>query len=107
MASHVGTTLNARSISLDELVGALGVELLSPLQTRKLFIPRSDKTDKNGRNAQPRYTQVHRGQQGILIRTYSKRGLPIRQEERGSSGDFLTPKPRTKRWGEWLAWLQH
>jgi hypothetical protein len=56
VASHVGTTLNARSISLDELVGALGVELLSPLQTRKLFIPRSDKTDKNGRNTQPRYT---------------------------------------------------
>jgi hypothetical protein len=38
------------------LVGAVGIEPSGPLQTRKLFILRSDKSDKNGRNAEPRYT---------------------------------------------------
>ncbi len=38
------------------LVGAVGIELSGPLQTRKLFILRSDKTHKNDRNAEVRYT---------------------------------------------------
>jgi hypothetical protein len=38
------------------LVGAVGIEPSSPLQTRKLFIPRSDKNYKIARNAELRYT---------------------------------------------------
>ena len=38
------------------LVGAVGIEPSSPVQTRKLFIPRSDKNYKNDRNAEVRYT---------------------------------------------------
>jgi hypothetical protein len=38
------------------LVGAVGIEPSGPLKARKLFIPRSDKSDKNGRNAEVRYT---------------------------------------------------
>ena len=38
------------------LVGAVGIEPSSPLQTRKLFILRSDKKYKNARNAEVRYT---------------------------------------------------
>jgi hypothetical protein len=38
------------------LVGAVGIEPLSPVQTRKLFILRSDKNPKNDRNAEVRYT---------------------------------------------------
>ena len=34
----------------------MGVERLSLLQARKLLIPRSDKTPKNDRNAEVRYT---------------------------------------------------
>jgi hypothetical protein len=37
------------------LVGAVGIEPSSPLATRKLLIPRLDKSDKNDRNAQPWY----------------------------------------------------
>jgi len=39
-----------------KLVPAGGVEPSEPLQTRKLFIPRPDKSDKTARNAEPRYT---------------------------------------------------
>jgi hypothetical protein len=38
------------------MVGAVGIEPSSPLQTRKLFILRSDKKYKNARNAEVRYT---------------------------------------------------
>ena len=38
------------------MVGAVGIEPSAPLKTRKLFIPRSDKTEKNDRNAEARYT---------------------------------------------------
>jgi hypothetical protein len=38
------------------LVGAVGIELSSPLQTRKLLILHSDKIYKNPRNAEARYT---------------------------------------------------
>jgi hypothetical protein len=34
----------------------VGFEPVGLLQTRKLFIPRADKFDKNARNAEPRYT---------------------------------------------------
>jgi len=34
----------------------VGIEPTRPLQTRKLFIPRSDKNDENARNAEVRYT---------------------------------------------------
>jgi transposase len=38
------------------LVAAVGIEPSSPLQVRKLFIPRSDKNYKNDGNAEMRYT---------------------------------------------------
>ena len=38
------------------LVEAVGIEPSSPLQTRKLFILRFDKTNKNDKNAEVRYT---------------------------------------------------
>ncbi len=38
------------------VVPAVGLEPSVPLKTRKLFIPRSDKTEKNDRNAEVRYT---------------------------------------------------
>ncbi len=34
----------------------VGIEPSSPVQIRKLFIPRSDKNYKNDRNAEVRYT---------------------------------------------------
>jgi hypothetical protein len=37
------------------LVGAVGIEPSSPLATRKLLIPRFDKSDKNDKSAQARY----------------------------------------------------
>src|SRR5258708_530481 len=38
------------------LVGAVGIEPSSPLQVRKLFMPRLDKNYKNDGNAEVRYT---------------------------------------------------
>jgi hypothetical protein len=38
------------------LVGAVGIELLRALKTRKLLILRNDKMEKNCKNAEPRYT---------------------------------------------------
>jgi hypothetical protein len=37
------------------LVGAVGIEPSVLLQTRNLFIPRSDESDKNARNDEVRY----------------------------------------------------
>jgi len=37
------------------LVGAVGIELLEALRTRKLLILRKGKEEKNRRNAEPRY----------------------------------------------------
>jgi hypothetical protein len=39
------------------LVGAVGIELLTALKTRKLLILRNRKREKNRKNAEPRYTQ--------------------------------------------------
>jgi hypothetical protein len=38
------------------MVPAEGIEPSRPVKERKLFILRSDKTGKNGRNAEVRYT---------------------------------------------------
>ena len=48
--------LASNPIRLD-LVGAVGIELLRALKTRKLFIVRSCKREKNRKNAEPRYTR--------------------------------------------------
>jgi hypothetical protein len=37
------------------LVGAVGIELLRALKTRKLLILRNSKREKNRKNAEPRY----------------------------------------------------
>jgi hypothetical protein len=45
-------------------VPAGGIEPSRPLKAHKLFILRSDKTDKNGRNAEVRYTA---GTRSLLV----------------------------------------
>ena len=48
------------------LVGAVGIEPSGPLQTRKLFIPRSHKSDKTDRNAETKYATGTRIRQGYV-----------------------------------------
>jgi len=43
--------------SKELLVTAVGIELLIVLKTRKLLMLRNGKTEKNHRNAEPRYTR--------------------------------------------------
>ena len=63
------------------LVGAVGIEPSSPLQTRKLFILRPDKNYKNDRNAEARYTAGTRNIMGTLLNQPS-RSLPAIQRSR-------------------------
>jgi hypothetical protein len=41
------------------MVGAVGIEPSGLLNPRKLFIPRSDRSEKNARNAEPSTWRVH------------------------------------------------
>jgi hypothetical protein len=53
----IGRSWGHKWAGLREILEArVGIEPSSPLQTRKLFIPRSDKNYKNGGNVEVRYT---------------------------------------------------
>jgi hypothetical protein len=45
----------------EDLVGAVGIEPSVLLQTRNLFVPRSDESDKNARNDELRYKKGTKG----------------------------------------------
>jgi Phage integrase family len=85
----------------------VGVELISPLQTRKLFISRSDKIDKSGRNAQPRYAagtrESSRSEVGTCTRTLRPTkdnrpsGLQTRRGPSSGAGSNL-PQGRRLQW---------
>ena len=52
----IGADFPVSLLVATKLVGAVGIEPSSPVQTRKLFIPRSDKNYKNNANTEVRYT---------------------------------------------------
>ena len=56
VSANVGAAKNTLLNINDLLEARVGIEPSSPLQTRKLFILRSDKKYKNARNAKVRYT---------------------------------------------------
>jgi len=71
---HSAPWVRARQEQLEQdiLEARVGIEPSSPLQTRKLFIPRSDKNYKNDGNAEVGYTA---GTRDTLLATLRELGM--------------------------------